>query len=217
MREGFDAPTDALPEEDVRALRAFFDRQSRIKLAVWVRHEQRGVDGPIYDHHLAVGVADEDYVSGDMRALELGMELPGLRFDGPTWMPDIFALSEVEALRGVGTVVWQGGDAGDPLDYRFTWEPLDADADARERFAALVDPLPIRSVEAARERLWKGGEEVKVTDQLFVEADPGRDVLSTVHDAARTAKLVGTTGSSSTLGRPRDPRIRTATLYEASA
>jgi len=48
MRDGLDAPTLALPPADVESLRALSDTQSRVKLAVWVLHEQQ-------DHHLMLG------------------------------------------------------------------------------------------------------------------------------------------------------------------
>jgi len=47
MRDGLDAPTLEVPAENRENIRAFLDGQSRIKLAVWVRHEQRGVEGPL--------------------------------------------------------------------------------------------------------------------------------------------------------------------------
>jgi hypothetical protein len=195
----------------VQALRAFFDTQSRVKLAVWVRHEQQ-------DHHLMLGVDDGDFATGDMWALELGLRLPPLQFEGPTWIPDIFPLSEVEALRSFATVVWQGSPTGgDPLDYRLTWEPLDAAPDARERFAALVAAEPsIRRVVGTRRRLWDAGDEVEATDQLFVEADDLRHAVASVHDAARTAHVVSTRFET-TLGPPRDPRVTVATIYAARA
>lgn len=214
MREGFDAPTAVLPEQDAIALRDYFDAQSRIELAVWVRHEQRGADGPLYDHHLVLGVDDEDYASGDMWALELGMNLPGLCFDGPIWAPDIFALSEVEALRAFGAVVWEGPGSGDPLDFSLTWEPFEADPDDVARFGRLIAAeRGIRRVEATRQRLWRGREEVASSSCFFVDADGVRLAVSIVGDAAREA-LPGVGGVS--LGLPRDPRIRTATVYETT-
>ena len=49
MRDGLDAPTLELPAENGEAIRAFLDGQSRFRLAIRVRHEQQGVDGPLYD------------------------------------------------------------------------------------------------------------------------------------------------------------------------
>ena len=211
MRDGLAAPALELPAADVESLWAFFDTQSRVKLAVWVLHEQQ-------DHHLMLGVEDDDFAAGDMWALELGLRVPPLRFDGPTWIPDIFPLSEVEALRSLGTVLWEGSPAdGDPLEYRLTWEPLDAEAGPRGEFARLVAAEPaIRRVVATRRRLWKRNDEVEATDQLFVEADDLRNAVSSVHNAAKTSNIV-LTRFETTLGPPRDPRVHAATIYEARA
>jgi hypothetical protein len=222
MRDGLDAPTLQLPAEDVRTLREFFNGQSRIKLAVWVRHEQLGVDGPLYDHHLMVGVDDSDYDTGDMWALELGMPVPGLMFSEPQWIPDIFRLSEVQALRSFGTVVWEHDPAAatgaDPLDYRLTYEPLPAvDRDELARFGALLAVEPgIRRVDATLQRLWKGDREVERHTNLYVASEAVRQAVSLVHDAAKSTGVLPTTGFASSLGRPQDPRVHTSTLYEAA-
>ena len=78
MREGLDAPRFELPDGNVEAIRGWLDGQSRLKAAVWVRHEQQGVDGPLYDHHLVLAVGDDDWAIGDMRALDAGIRLPAL-------------------------------------------------------------------------------------------------------------------------------------------
>ena len=222
MRGGFDAPQVHLPPEDVRALGEFFDAQSRVQLAVWVRHEQRGVAGPLYDHHLVLGVDDQDYASGDMWALELGMPLPGLYFSEPRWV-DIFPVSEVEQLRSVAAVVWEHdperSTGDDPLDYRLTWEPYEADPRAAARFVELLRSTPgIRRVEGAYERLWKGQTEVQTGVALYVDAEPTvRNALSIATDAARDTGLVDASNRTASLGLPRDERIHTATLYEVAA
>ena len=221
MRAGLDGPTAELPPEDVADLRAFFDAQSRVKLAVWVRHEQQGADGPVYDHHLMLGVDDADYEAGDMWALELGIPLPALRFDGPTWAPDIFRLSEVDALRSFGTVVWEHdpetATGDDPLDYRLTWEPVEVGAEARERLGALLASEPgITCVEATRQRLWRGREEIQTSVQLFVDAAGVRLAVPIVQDAARAAGLATAGGLGVSLGRPWQG-MTTAKVYEAPA
>ncbi len=222
MRDGLDAPTLQLPPQDVHDLRAFFDGQSRVKLAVWVRHEQQGGDGRLYDHHLMLGVCDEDWATGEMWALELGMPLPALRFDHPIWAPDIFPQSEIEALRSFGTVVWEHDPAtatgNDPLDYRLTYEPPPVAREAVARFgAARAGERGIRRVEATLQRLWNGAEEVDRQTNVYVDADGVRLALSIVCDAAQSAGVLATTSFASSLGLPRDPRVRTVTLYEGSA
>ena len=222
MRDGLDAPTLQLPPEDVHDLRALFDGQSRVKLAVWVRHEQQGVSGPLYDHHLMLGVDDDDWATGEMWALELGLPLPGLRFEQPMWAPDIFPLSEVEALSTFGTVIWEHdpetATGDDPLDFRLTYEPVSVDRNAVARFGALLAVEGgIRRVVATLQRLWKGDGEVERQTSLFVDADGVRHALSIVRDAAQSTGVLTTTAFSSSLGLPRDPRVRTATLYEATA
>src|SRR4051812_4799738 len=159
MREGLDAPTFELAPESVEEIRSFLDGQSRIELAVWVRHEQRGQEGTLYDHHLVLGLGDEDWTTGDMRALEEGMELPRLDTREPTWL-DIYPVSEVDALRSFGTVLWEQDAAGDdPLDYRFTYDPFEPEPSAAERFATLLAQSPgIERVGATVERLWKSDE-----------------------------------------------------------
>jgi len=222
MREGFDAPQLQLPPEDVRDLASFLDGQSRVKLAVWVRHEQQGVDGPRYDHHLVLGVDDEDYASGDIWALELGMPLPGLRFSEPQWL-DIFPLSEVEQLRSFCALVWEHdperSTGDDPLDYRLTWEPYEADPSAAARFVDVLRSKPgIRRVEVTYERLWKGQTEVRAAVSLYVDAEPTvRHALEIAADAARDTGLIDASNRSASLGLPRDERVRTATLYEVAA
>jgi hypothetical protein len=125
MREGLDAPTLQLPADNVEEIRAFLDGQSRIKLAVWVRHEQHGPEGALYDHHLMLGVDDRDWETGDLRALDEGMRIPALLLGEPTWI-DLFPLTEAGELRSFGTVIWERTgeprDDLDPLDFRFTRE-----------------------------------------------------------------------------------------------
>jgi hypothetical protein len=198
MREGLDAPTWELPAERVAEIRSFLDGQSRIRLAVWVRHRLATAE-PLYDHHLVLGVSDEDWVTGDMWALEEGAQLPPLGTG--TWL-DIYPESEVGALRAFGTVLWEQAAAGpDPLDYRFTHEPFAPDPAAAERFTDLLSADPgIRRVGALVERLWKGDDSIKETVQLTVEARPGSDVLQLVHDAARETVVVGVPASGATLG-----------------
>src|SRR4051812_42591210 len=186
MREGLDAPTFELPPENIEEIRSFLDGQSRIELAVWVRHEQVGGDGPLYDHHLVLGVDDEDWAAGDMRALEHGLELPRLDTSEPTWI-DIFPVSEVVALRTFGAVLWEQASAGaDPLDYRLEYAPFAPERMAAERFAVLLAEKPeIRSVAATVEQLWKGDESLRDTVLLFVEARVTADALMVARDAAR--------------------------------
>jgi hypothetical protein len=213
MREGLDAPTFELAPESVEEIRSFLDGQSRIELAVWVRHEQRGHDGPLYDHHLVLGVDDEDWKTGDMRALEEGMQLPALGTNEPTWL-DIYPVSEVEPLRSFGTVLWEQTSAGaDPLDYRFTYEPFQPEPSAGERFAMLLAETPeINRVGATVEHLWKGDEVLGETVRLFVEAPLPTDALRVARDAARTTVLEDVRSHSASLGWPTG--IGTAVLYE---
>ena len=205
MREGLDAPTFELPARNVEEIRAFLDRQSRLKLAVWVRHEQRGVAGPLYDHHLVLGVDDEDWATGDIRALEDGMRLPALDTREPTWI-DIYPVSEVADLRSFSTVLWEQSTPGDdPLDYRFTFELFEPDSEAVERFGALIGALPaVRCVGADMARLWKGDDEVDSSVRLLVDAPSEADALRPVVDAARASVLAGQTNFGAGIGRPED-------------
>ena len=219
MREGLDAPTVDLPADNVEQIRTFLDGQSRLKLAVWVRHEQQGVDGPLYDHHLVLGVDDEDWETGDMRALDAGMRVP-LHTTEPTWI-DIAPRSEVEPLRSFGMILWEQTSPGpDPLDYRFTREPVSVPAKARETFRSLlraVAPEVVR-VTVTRSRLWKGETEVEVDTSLCVAcyfdriSPPGP--LAVVQKAAREAGIVHDSGS---LERPAEPPAYATVLYESSA
>ena len=220
MREALDAPTFELPEETIEDVRAFLEGQSRFGLAVWVRHEQQGVDGPLYDHHLVLAVDDEDWAVGDMRALDAGMQLPALSMSEPTWI-DIFPLSEVEALRSFGTVLWEQTSPGpDPLDYRFTREPVGFPAEALESFRSLVRAVApeVVRVTATRSRLWKGETEVEDDTTLCVAryfdrmSPPGP--LEVVQKAAREAGIAHTSGS---LERPAEPPPYATVLYEESA
>ena len=215
MREGLDAPAFELPPTNVQEIRAFLDGQSRFKLAVWVRHEQLGADGPMYDHHLLLAVDDEDWETGDMRALEDGMRLPGLDTREKTWI-DIYPLSEVRAVCAFGTILWEQTSPGDdPLDYRFTFESFAPDPGAVERFASLVASVaPVRCVGADVVRLWKGDDQIDSHVRLLVDAPFGADVLRSVVDAARASVLAGRLAHSAGLGRPVDSMT---ILYESVA
>jgi hypothetical protein len=217
MREGLDAPTLELPADDVERIRAFLDGQSRLKLAVWVRHEQQGVDGPLYDHHFVLGVEDEDWETGDMRALDQGLRVPRPAMSEPTWI-DLYPLSEVDALRSFGTVLWeQTAAGGDPLDFRFTHEPVAVPAAALRAFASQVRvaaPEVVR-VTATRSRLWKGESEIEGDTNLSVAcffdrmSPPGP--LEAVLAAAREAGIAHDGGS---LERPAEPPSYATVLYE---
>jgi hypothetical protein len=218
MRDGLDAPTFELPAENVAQIRAFLDGQSRFRLAVWVRHEQRGVDGPLYDHHLVLAVDDEDWATGDMRALEEGMRLPALDTTEKTWI-DVYPASELAELRSFGTVLWEQTSPGaDPLDYRFTYEPVAVSAEALETFGSLVHAVApeVVRVTATRSRLWKGRSEVEDQVSLYVGCEfermspPGP--LRIVQEAAREAGIAHSGGS---LGRPVEPPACATVLYDA--
>jgi hypothetical protein len=220
MREGLDAPTLGVPAENLEKIRAFLDGQSRIKLAVWVRHEQQGVDGPLYDHHLLLGLDDEDCATGDMRALDAGMRCPLPHPTEPTWI-DLYPVSEVEALRSFGTVLWEQMTPGDdPLDYRFTHEPVAFPADAVATFGELVRtaaPDVVR-VTATRSRLWKGELEIEDSTGLCVACEwtrmPSPGPLKAVLDAAQEAGIAHSGGS---LVRLIDAPPDGSVLYDAEA
>jgi hypothetical protein len=210
MRDGLHAPAESIPQQDLERIRSFLDRQSRIDLAVWVMHEQQGAEGPLYDHHLMLGVDDDR--SNDLGALELGIEIPQ-----PGWL-DVFPLSEVELLRSLGAVVWERGHApraGDPLDFRITWEPLEPEASVVEALRKLVRVVDgLVRIDGAVERLWKNGAEVRRANQLYLEFERRRPHdFEQIGSAARGAGL-DVHGMSA--GLPADPRIRTSTLYEAA-
>lgn len=221
MREGLDAPTLQLPADNVDEIRAFLDSQSRIMLAVWVRHEQQGLDGPLDDHHLMLGVDDRDWETGDMRALDEGMRVPALRLGEPTWT-DLFPLADAGPLRSFGTVIWERtgepGDDLDPLDFRFTREPVTFPAEALSAFQTLVSDIApdIVRVTATRSRLWKGESEIEDSTTLCVVWDfesgqpPGP--LRIVLDAARAAGIEHDGGE---LRRPQDVVSDETVLYEA--
>jgi hypothetical protein len=214
MREGLDAPTFELPAGNVEAIRGWLDGQSRFKTAVWVRHEQQGVDGPAYDHHLVLAVEDEDWATRDLRALEDGMRLPTFDTREPTWI-DIFPVSELDAIRSFGTVLWEQASPGDdPLDFRFTFEPFEPDPAAIERFAAAVAALPaVRRVGIDVSRLWKGDEEVESQVRVQVEAPFEANVLEAVVGAARESVLAGHPRYEAGIGQLYDTMT---ILYEAA-
>ena len=211
MREGVDAPTESIPDEDLARVRSFLDAQSRVDVAVWVRHRHTGPEGVMYDHHLMLGLADDDCASGDMGALEVGIGIPR-----PGWL-DVFPLSEVEALRSFGTVVWERDDGprtGDPLDFRFTWEPLQLEPEAVDAFATLVAAVEgVARIEGAIERLWKNGSEIRHSAHLYIDfRDRRPHDFERIENAAREAGL-SIHGTSA--GLPNRSDVRTSTLYEA--
>jgi hypothetical protein len=162
-----------------------------------------------------LGVDDARFHAGDMFAFSQGLdeECPA-----PGWV-DVFPLSEVEALRPVGDVLWERAGAAsgdlDPLEFRSTWEPLAVTPAQRERFAAAVRaaaPAVVR-VEGTRHTLWRGEAVVVDSVDLFVEC--GRlmpDALSEVGRVARECGVAAVARSSVTLGLARNPRVRTAVL-----
>ena len=223
MREGLDAPTFELPPENVRAIRAFLDGQSPIRLAVWVRHEQQGVDGPMYDHHLVLGVDDEDWAGGDMPALEQGMDLPWPAVSEPIWV-EVSPVSEVERLRAFGTVLWEQPEEPteglDPLDFRYTHEPVEVAAEALARFRSLVRSVApdVVRVTATRSRLWKGDREVEADTSLSIAwelfSGPSPGPLHAVLDAAREAGIQHDGGG---IVRPQEePGPEATVLYDAA-
>lgn len=217
MREGFDAPAETIPDDELERIRSFLDAQARVDLAVWVRHEHQGVDGRVYDHHLVLGISDDDYASGDMWALELGIELGPPLPDRPGWL-DIFPVSEVEALRSFATTVWERNGRprrGDPLDFRLTWEPLEVEGAVAERFGELVRAVDgVDRIEGTLERLWKNGYEVRHGVQLFLDFRYRRP--RDFEEIRRAASESGLETAGMSAGLPRDPAVRTATVYEAS-
>jgi hypothetical protein len=215
MHEGLTAPTEDVAPETLTRMREFLDQQRAIALAVWVRHEQQGIDGPLYDHHTMLGVDDQLYADTDLWALERGIRLSAFV---PGWL-DLFPLSEVEALRPVGQVLWEraaslGADL-DPLDFRFTWEPLEVQEHAAASFANVARGLPeLRRVEASRELLWKNGHTVQVRASFwldFVQRRPGD--FDGVKRALRESGI-SPREFSITAELPRVERVRTAVLYE---
>jgi hypothetical protein len=221
MRDGLDAPTLELSAGDVERIRAFLDGQSPIKLAVWVRHEQQGVDGPLYDHHVVLGIDNRIWRDRDMRAVEQGMHFPWPQTPEPTWI-DPYPLSEVEPLRSFGTVLWEQTTPGsDPLDYRFTHEPVTVTPEALAAFRNVmpaVAPQVVR-VTATRSRLWKGESEIEDDTNLcvachFDQLGPAPGPLQAVQDAARKA---GIAHSGGTLERPGEPPPYATVLYDREA
>jgi hypothetical protein len=212
MRDGLDAPTFELSAEKIAEIRAYLDGQSRFKLAVWVRHEQRGVDGPLYDHHLVLAVDDEDWANGDMRALDEGLRLPALDATESTWI-DIYPASEFDELRSFGIVLWEQTSPGaDPLDYRFTHERVAVSAEALKAFGSLVQAVApeVVRVTATKSRLWKGSSEVEDSTSLYVACDfermspPGP--LQAVQEAAREAGIAHSGGRSAARSSRRPTR-----------
>jgi hypothetical protein len=220
MRDGLGEPLVHLRPDNLEAIRAFLDGQSRVKAAAWARHEEPGPNGPqAPDHHILLAVDDLDWETGDIRALDEAIALPYLDIGGPTWR-DFFPLSELPDVRRFATMLWEQTTPGDdPLDYRLTWEPLEVEAATAAKFAELLRPKPeIRRVEATRERLWNGQNEERSSVGLYVDAEPTvRGALESARRAARDAGVLVTPNHSATLGLPRDERVHTATLYEAAA
>jgi hypothetical protein len=124
IRRPLHPPTELIPEERLASIRAYLNRQGRIDLAVWVRHEHKGIDGPLYDHHLMLGMDDADYDGGQPDAILFGAENEGL---SAGWV-DLFPLSEVESLREIGYVVWERDGRSieglDPLDFHWSFEAI---------------------------------------------------------------------------------------------
>src|SRR5205823_7077866 len=150
------------------------------------------------------------------RGIEL--ECPGIS----GWL-DLFPLSEVEALRGCGEVLWErSGEAcgRDSLDFRFIREPIEVTTVARSTFARHVRevaPAVVR-VHASHARLCKGERELEGSTSLYVGWDEARqgapNTLRLVHEAAREA---GIDCSGGTLGPPVESPSHATVLYDEEA
>jgi hypothetical protein len=213
-------PTEFPSDREIARACAYLDGQSRINLAVWIRHEQKGVDGPLYDHHLMLGMDDADYEKGDPDAILFGVEREAGYLGGWT---DLFPLSEVETLRDLGHVLWERvGQPTEPLDpLNFTWsfEPIEVSGESLEAFRGLLAVVPaVTRVEATHQQLLKDDREQWETTTLFIGWDtdlgPVHNALTLVGSAAREA---GIHFQGSSAGIPKDPRIHTSVLFEASS
>ena len=220
MRRPLHPPTEFPSVEEVARARAYLDGQSPIDLAVWVRHEQRGVDGPLYDHHVLLGLADNNYEHGEPDAILFGVEREMGYLGGWT---DLFPLSEVETLRDVAHILWERGgrpiEGLDPLNFRWTFEPVELSAESLAAFRGLLAVVPaVTRVEATHQRLLKDDREQWETTTLFIgwdmELGPVHNALTLVGSAAREA---GIPFQGSSAGLPKDPRVQTSVLFEASS
>jgi hypothetical protein len=216
LRTGLGEPLIQLPPETVDEIRTFLDGQSRVKAAAWARHEEPGNGPETIDHHILLAVTDEDWATGDLWALERGIELPSISMVGSTWR-DFFPLSELPEIRPFATILWEQTIPGDdPLDYRFTYEPFVTEPAQLERFTELVRSQPaVHSVGALVAKLWKGDELLEQTASMAVEASPPANVLPVVMNAARTTIFAGWSSTNGSLGRSQSDAM--TTLYEAAA
>ena len=213
-RSGLVAPTETVPQEDLARMREYLDVQSPIALAVWVRHGHPGSDGPGFDHHTMLGVADERFDRGDMQAFEYGIER---ECSFPGWL-DVYPCSEVEPLRSFGHVLWEregsAADGLDPLDFRSTWEPLQIRSSQEEAFAGLMRRVSgVRRVEAAVWQLWKGDRQLDTSVQFHLDFSERRP-----HDFEEVRRALDEAGirapsTSMTAGLSTDDRVRTAVIY----
>jgi hypothetical protein len=213
-------PTEFPSDDKLARARAYLDGQSRIQLAVWVRHEQRGVDGPLYDHHVMLGLDDGHYENGDPGAILFGLEREMGYLGGWT---DIFPLSEVETLREVGHILWERDgrpvEGLDPLDFRWSFEAIPAPEGLRAAIETAVEDLPpVMGVEVTQDRLWKADREVWTQARVFVIADEGQgdigDLVGVVNGLLAPYFPLNRAVS---LGRPIDPRVETTTLFSRAA
>jgi hypothetical protein len=216
MRRPLHPPTELPSAEEVATIRAYFDGQSRIDLAVWVRHEHQGVDGPVYDHHLMLGLKDADYESAHPDAILFGVEREAGRLGG--WA-DLFPLSEVEKLREFGYVAWERDGRPienlDPLNFRYSFEAIEAPPGLAALINAAVEDVPaVVGVELTHERLWKDDREVWAQARVFVIEDEARgrvgDAVTTVDEVVAPFFPLNRGVS---LGRSHDPRVETTTLF----
>lgn len=212
LRQGLLPPRREMPADDLARLQAYLDGQSRIHLAAWATHDH-GADA--IDDHVLLGVDDADLRGDDAWALEFGLmiEVP---HPHPGWV-DPFAMSEAETVKAFADVVWERhGEPSvelDPLDFRFTWEPLDVPASNTAAFRDLVAIVRgLVRVEAGTERLWKNGNEMRCSLRYFLDFDhrEPRD-FDRIGSALREA---GIPAGAMSAGLPREGQAVTAVLYE---
>ncbi len=215
MRSPLHPPAELPSDEELATIRAYLGGQSRIDLAVWVRHEHEGVDGSMYDHHLMLGMEDADYDGGHPDAILFGVENEGL---SAGWV-DLSPLSEVEKLREFGYVVWERDgrptEGLDPLDFRYSFEAIAAPAGLAALVEAAVEDLPaVVRVELTHEQLWKDDREVWALTRVFVVVDEDGGPVGSVVDAVDglIAPFFPLNRGVS-LGRSADPRLETTTLF----
>jgi hypothetical protein len=163
-------PAEPLAGDDRAKAVAYFDRQGRADLAVWVGYRMRA--GGCVDHELMIRLRGRRPGSVELRALFWGVtyDLPTRCYVGfPTH-------AEMRQARRVGELIWertgQAPAGANPLEFRFDYERVELPADLRAAIDEIGREFPVvHCIRLTRAKLLKSGQLFRESVNVGVECD----------------------------------------------